>query len=201
MKVVMPEAPADIIEWRRRTGADRWDEMWEGVLHMPPMPTTPHQKLAAHLDRWLSRYWAEPRGCEVYPPVNVAPEGEWPRNYRIPDLVLLTPDRFGIDREEYFEGAPTVVVEIRSPGDETYEKLPFYANLGVPEVWVVDRDTKQPEIHVLHEGKYSLQTPDEEGWITSPTTDVQMQPEDRGEPKLAIQIRGEPDTQRIIPET
>jgi Uma2 family endonuclease len=196
----MPDAPLEIIEWRRQTGADRWDEMWEGVLHMPPMPTSAHQKLAAHLDRWLSRYWAEPRGCQVYPPVNVAPTGEWPRNYRIPDLVLLTPDRFGIDREEYFEGAPTVVVEIRSPGDETYEKLSFYAKLGVPEVWVIDRDTKQPEIHILREGEYSLQAPDDNGWIRSPTTDVQLRPEDRGGPKLAIQIRDEPDTQRAIPE-
>jgi Uma2 family endonuclease len=195
----MPEAPAEIMEWRRRTGADRWDEMWEGVLHMPPMPTTPHQKLAARLDRWLSQYWAEPRGCEVYPPVNVAAEGQWPNSYRIPDLVLLSPDRFDIDRGEYFEGPPTVVVEIRSPGDETYEKLAFYADLGVPEVWVVDRDTKRPEIHILRDEKYSLQTPDEQGWITSDTTDVQMRPESRDEPKLALQIRSQPETRRIVP--
>jgi Uma2 family endonuclease len=198
-KDVMPEARAEIIEWRRLTGADRWDEMWDGVLHMPPAPTNPHQKLAARLGRWLARYWAEPRGCEVYPPLNVAAEGEWPRNYRIPDLVLLTPDRLGIDREEYFEGAPTVAVEIRSLGDGTYEKLPFHANLGVPEVWIVDRDTKRPEIHILRDGEYSHQTPDEAGWITSPIAGVQMRTETRDEPKLAIQIRGEPHTQRVIP--
>ena len=47
-----------------------------------------------------------------------------------------------VDRDAYLEGGPTVVVEIRSPGDETMEKLPFYAQLGVPEVWIVDRDTQ-----------------------------------------------------------
>jgi Uma2 family endonuclease len=60
----------------------------------------------------------------------VAPPGGWPDNHRIPDLVLLTPARFAIDRNEYFEGAPDVVVEIRSPGDESYEKRDFYAALG-----------------------------------------------------------------------
>jgi Uma2 family endonuclease len=137
----------------------------------------------------------------VYLTVNVAAEGEWPGNYRIPDLVLLTPDRFDIDREEYFEGAPTVVVEIRSPGDESYEKLPFYTDLAVPEVWIIDRDTKQPEIRRLGQRQYSLATPDEDGWITSPITEVQMRPESQDPTRLAIRIRGEPDTQRTIPET
>ena len=40
----------------------------------------------------------------------------WPNNYRIPDLVLLTPERFDIDCNEYFDGGPDAVVEIRSPG-------------------------------------------------------------------------------------
>ena len=47
---------------------------------------------------------------------------------------------------ECLEGPPTVVIEIRSPDDETLEKLPFYAKLGVPEVWVIDRDSRAVEI-------------------------------------------------------
>ena len=38
MKAVMSSLLPDIQAMRKRTGADRWDEMWEGVLHMPPMP-------------------------------------------------------------------------------------------------------------------------------------------------------------------
>ena len=30
------------------------------------------------------------------------------------------------------------MIEIRSPEDEALEKLPFYAALGVPEVWIFD---------------------------------------------------------------
>ena len=39
MRAVMLVVPPDIPAWRKRTGADMWDEMWEGVLHMD---TTPH---------------------------------------------------------------------------------------------------------------------------------------------------------------
>lgn len=38
MKAVMPDVPVVILQWRRQTGATRWDGMWEGVLHMPPAP-------------------------------------------------------------------------------------------------------------------------------------------------------------------
>ena len=64
-------------------------------------------------------------------------------------MCCLLPIVSHIDHDTYFEGAPTVVVEIRSPGDETMEKLPFYAKLGVPEVWIIDRDTRQPELYLL----------------------------------------------------
>jgi Uma2 family endonuclease len=139
--------------------------MWEGVLHMTPMPNSVHQQLEAALDRWLWLHWAKPGGNKVFHPVNLAAPGGWPHDYRIPDLVLLTPDRFHIDRNEYFEGAPTAVVEIRSPGDETMEKLPFYARLGVPEVWVIDRDTKMPELYVLENLNYLAASPDADGWL------------------------------------
>lgn len=41
--VVLDPQP-DWLEQRRRTGADRWDEVWDGVAHVPPMPTTSHQR-------------------------------------------------------------------------------------------------------------------------------------------------------------
>jgi Uma2 family endonuclease len=85
----------------------------------------------------------------VYHDVNVTPVGGWPNNYRAPDLIILLPDRFAIDHNEYSEGAPSVVVEIHSPGDEAYEKLEFYADLGVPEVWIIDRDGGVPDLYQL----------------------------------------------------
>ncbi|HXE71785.1 MAG TPA: Uma2 family endonuclease [Candidatus Nitrosotenuis sp.] len=168
MKAVMSPVPPDLLAWRKKRGLDRWDEMWEGVLHMVAAPTSEHQDLEGAMETWLRIHWARPFGGRVYHQVNVAAPGGWPDSYRIPDLVLLTPERFHIDKSLYFEGAPEVVVEIRSPEDETYDKLPFYASLEVPEVWVVDRDTREPELYTL-EGGYRRLNPDAEGWLVSRT--------------------------------
>jgi hypothetical protein len=62
MKGVISEVPRCLLDWRRRTGADRWDEMWEGVIHMPPMPNRDHQNLVKDLLIWLEIHWARPRG-------------------------------------------------------------------------------------------------------------------------------------------
>jgi Uma2 family endonuclease len=198
MKAVMPEVPPHILESRKRTGADQWDEMWEGVLHMPPVPNRSQQDLEGHLETWLRANWARPRGNKVYHQINLASEGGWSTNYRIPDLVLLTPDRFHIDHNEYFEGAPTVVVEIHSAGDEAYDKMPFYAKLGVPEVWIIDRDSKAPEVYVLARDQYEPQAPDAEGWIPSPATGIQLRA--HAGQKLALQVAGEPSTLGTVPE-
>jgi len=185
-------------QWRRRTGADQWDEMWDGVLHMPPMPNREHQELAFLLGIWLREDWGVPGGNRVFPPINIAPVGGWPHNYRIPDLVLLSPDRFHIDRNEYFEGPPLVVIEIRSPGDEALEKLFFYANLGVPEVWVIDRDSKVPEVYELSAEAYRLRVPGDDDWIESPATEILLRAEPEG--RLGLQMRNDPATRQILPE-
>ncbi|MBI3927915.1 MAG: Uma2 family endonuclease [Armatimonadetes bacterium] len=195
----MAPIPPEILALRRRTGADRYDEMWEGVLHMVAAPNREHQDLRGALETYLRLRWARPHGCKVYSEINVAQPGGWPDDYRIPDLVLLTPERFSIDRNERFEGAPEVVVEIRSPGDESYEKLEFYTTLGVPEVWVIHRDTKRPEIYRLaDEAAYELLSHDESGWCRSRSTPIELRQGDSG--KLSIRLAGETESQEELPE-
>jgi Uma2 family endonuclease len=127
----MYEVPQHILDWRRKTGVDRFDETWSGVIHMNPTPNRDHEELALDLYTWLRRHWAGPQRAKLFMERNVAIPGGSPQDYRVPDLVLMTSDRIERDKNEYLEGAPTVVVEIRSPGDESYEKLPFYADLDV----------------------------------------------------------------------
>jgi Uma2 family endonuclease len=146
---------------------------------------------------YLRLFWAPPRQAKAYPEINVASIGGWPNDYRVPDLVLLLPERFAIDRNEYFEGAPTAVVEIHSPGDETYEKLPFYADLGVPEVWVIHRDSKEPEIHVLR-GKRLRKQRLSKGWLRGPTTGIDLTQASPG--KLAIRLAGDEASRRVLPD-
>jgi hypothetical protein len=45
----MLEVPQALLDERRARGADRWDEMWEGELHMVPAPSVEHQRLGAEL--------------------------------------------------------------------------------------------------------------------------------------------------------
>jgi Uma2 family endonuclease len=197
MKGVMANVPEHILEWRRRTGADQWDEMWEGVLHMAPSPNRDHQDFELALAIWLKLNWARPNGCRVYTRINVAEPGMWPDNFRIPDIVLLTPERFHIDCNEYFNGGPDAVVEIHSPGDETYEKFPFYAAVGVREVLVIDRDTKEPELHELVGSEFRLCEPGQDGWIKSAATGIEL----RGATgdKLEIRIAGRDETRALLP--
>jgi len=197
VKAVFLNVPDHVLEDRKRTGADQWDEMWEGVLHVVPSPTNPHQDLAGDLHTYLAVHWARPRKAKAYYEVNLASVGGWDHDYRIPDLLLLTRDRFSIDKGAYFEGAPNVVVEIHSAGDEAYEKLDFYARLGVPEVWIINRDTKEPEIHVLKRGRYRVQSPGTGGWLGGPGTGVEMKAGRRG--KLSLRMGKDEKTREDIP--
>jgi hypothetical protein len=50
--LVLEPVPAEfeaLLERRRRWGADHYDEVWEGVLHMSPAPHMRHARLAAQL--------------------------------------------------------------------------------------------------------------------------------------------------------
>jgi Uma2 family endonuclease len=198
MKAVMPSVRPEILAWRKRTGADRWDEMWEGVLHMPPMPNSEHQDLEWALETYLRTHWARRLRAKVFHQINVASPGGWPDDYRIPDIVLLKPDRFHVNRSDTFDGGPNVVVEIHSPGDEAREKLGFYAAIGVSEVWIIDRDTKAPEIHVLQEGRYETKAPGAGGWLASGETGLELKAGEAG--RLSVRLAGDESTRADLPE-
>jgi Uma2 family endonuclease len=203
MRAVIAVMPRHWLEERKNSDAAQWDEMWDGVLHMPPMPNGMHQDFALDLASYLKRHWAKPRGGRVRQEVNLtAPEDEdhWTHNYRIPDLVLVDRVRLGIDKNEYMAGAPLVVVEIKSPGDETYDKFPFYAGLGVSEVWVFDRDTRTPELYSLGPGPAYQPIPaSPDGWVRSPASGVEFRP--GGPRQVTARIAGDDRTTAELPDT
>ena len=197
MKGVMSHVPPDILAWRKRTGADRWDEMWEGVLHMVPSPNFDHQNFEWALETWLRLHWATRCHGLVGHQINVARPGCWNHDFRIPDLVLLSPERASINKNEYFDGGPDVVVEIQSPHDETDEKLPFYAEIGVREIWVIDRDTKEPVIYTVQDRRPVKQSPGVDGWWSSPAAGLLMRPTGQG--KLTVQLQDDETTRGEVP--
>ena len=89
-------------------------------------------------------------------------------------------------------------MEIHSAGDEAYEKLSFYAALGVPEVWIIHRDTKAPEIHRLAGGAYEMKAAGAGGWLASEITGIELR---QGRPgKLAVRLAGDDATREELPE-
>lgn len=199
MRVVASEAPPGLVEQRRRLGHDRYDEMWEGVLHMNAVPHRDHQVLAIQLGNWLYRHWRKKPAREVYPDRIISLPGGWPNDYRIADLVLTTSERMQFDQGTHIEGPPLVCIEIHSPHDEAYEKLEFYARLGVPEVWVIDRDSRSVEVFsLLDSGTYATVEPSSNDWLCSLATGIELV--NTAEELLAIRLMGDEASRADLPE-
>ncbi len=129
-----PEIDA-LIAQRRARGLDLFDELWNGDYHMNPAPHPRHGRVDRQLSRVLDPI-AEAIGLVPVSAFNLGSS----ENYRVPDSGYLNPTVTG----EVFVPTAAVVIEIVSPGDETFEKLPHYAEFGVTEVIVAD-----PEAHTV----------------------------------------------------
>jgi hypothetical protein len=45
MRAVIVHFKDEELADRRSKGLDRWDELWEGVLHLTPAPNVEHQRI------------------------------------------------------------------------------------------------------------------------------------------------------------
>ena len=50
-----PNLEDKLIEARKRTDADRWDEVWEGVYVVSPLPNTEHQKISLRSEQFSKK--------------------------------------------------------------------------------------------------------------------------------------------------
>jgi Uma2 family endonuclease len=126
-----------LLEERRRSGADRRDEVWEGVLHVIPPRGVEHERLAHQLHVLLDPH-ASAANLVVVGTIGIGTEDD----YRVPDLAALRP---GYARQ--WNHTAALAVEIVSPRDDTWDKLPFYAGHRVDEVIIVAPDEQR--IHWL----------------------------------------------------
>jgi Uma2 family endonuclease len=188
-RAVWIEPSQDFLAVRHREGLDRWDEMWEGVLHMVPPPSYVHNRRQDRLLRFFSDVLEARNLGVVVSGTGVRRPGSGITDYRVPDLSVVSRERLDLIAD-WIEGGPDLVVEVRSPGDETYEKLPFFADLGVHEVLVIDRDAGRPELYRLAGDGYLATSPDAEGWIASDRFPVAFR---HAVGRLEAQDRGAPD--------
>ena len=135
--VFLGERPTVIEDWlvlRQRLGQDRYDEVWEGSYHVVPGPAMDHAAVDAGLMAVLARR-ARGAGLLATTAFNLGSA----KDYRVPDGGLHRKPSSAV----YVDTA-AAVVEILSPGDETFAKFGFYAARGVDEIVVAD-----PAAHVV----------------------------------------------------
>ena len=87
-------------------------------------------------------------------------------------------------------------MEIRSPGDESYEKIATYLDWGAREVWIIDRDTCAVEIYERGDVEsVERRGYQEGGWVES-AFGVRMRGHDGG---LEIELVDDPSTRARLP--
>lgn len=131
----------ELIARRRKIGADRLDEVWDGVYVMSPIANNEHQDLVTELAA-IFRGIVDWRGLgRTLAGVNVSDNcNDWTQNYRVPDVAIFLKGSTAEDRESFYFGGPDFAVEVVSRGDRTLEKLGFYAAVGTRELLVIDRN-------------------------------------------------------------
>lgn len=180
MRVLLLEPDQEWLDERRRRGLDHKDEVWDGVLHVAPAPTSWHQRITTRLVEVLGGL-ARSAELEVIIETSILDPRDHDRNYRTPDLLVIRPDRL-IPRGT--EGPVELAIEVLSANDESRDKMPFYAARGVKELWLVDPETRAVEVYVLRGGTYFAILPDDVGRVRAPALGLELQVVDG--PKLRL---------------
>ncbi len=135
----------ELLERRRRLGQDRHDEVWDGVLHVSPYASGRHADIQIQVAT-IMRPLAMKVGLWATADFNF---GAGPQSFRVPDG--------GLHRErplDLYMPTAVLVLEVVSPHDESWEKLPFYAASGVDEVLIVDPRQRTVDWLGLTDGAY-----------------------------------------------
>jgi Uma2 family endonuclease len=142
---------------RKASGADGRDEVWDGVTFMPPLPNDEHQAIAMMLGGIFLDVIGWPGLGHVRAGINLSDRAEgWMHNYREPDVAVILNGSAAINHGTHWQGAVDFLVEIVSPDDRSRDKLPFYGDIGVREVLILDRDPWALELYRLEGGQLRL---------------------------------------------
>jgi Uma2 family endonuclease len=149
---------ADYFSWKFE---ERIELIKGKIFRMSPAPNRIHQKLAGYIHIRLGNF-LEGKSCEVY---------EAPFDVRIPRkskddkeiITVLQPDVCVICDLSKLDnrgclGAPDIVVEVLSPGNNAKElknKHSVYEEAGVKEYWVVSPQNQWLMIHTLIDGSFA----------------------------------------------
>jgi Uma2 family endonuclease len=140
MLVLDANAEAQYIADRRAKGLDRYDEVWDGVYVMSPLPEWYHQEIVDDLAGCLRAALRRQGLGRAVGGCNVSDRAvDWAQNYRCPDVVVYLNNTTAKFHGTHWEGGPDFAVEVASPNDRTWEKLSFYAKVKTRELLIIDR--------------------------------------------------------------
>jgi Uma2 family endonuclease len=133
-------------------------ELIDGEIVMTPAPRHTHQKLVYRLAK-LIEHIAAGTG-----EVNISPQDVHldENNVVQPDLFWISgpESRCQLGEDEYWHGAPDLVVEVLSPATARYdkvEKFRLYEKHGTREYWIVEPEAQYVEVWQLADGKFRSQ--------------------------------------------
>jgi Uma2 family endonuclease len=140
----LPTEVQALLERRRERGADHHDEVWEGVLHLSPPPSLPHDLIVEQL-RDMLRAPARARGLTMVGAAGIGDKDD----HRVPDLTLLRPPL-----ERQWQPTAAIAVELLSWREPASKKLDFYAAHQIDELVIVDPEKRQVQWLALADGTY-----------------------------------------------
>ena len=142
-------------DYAKTPEGERW-ELIDGELIEAPSPKEAHQRCQITASsRMLSFSWENELGV-VYVEFDVVlSDCDTVR----PDIIFVSRDRLNIITEDNVQGAPDLVVEIRSPSTARQDwttKRELYARHGVREYWLVDPEAATVAVLLLDDGELKV---------------------------------------------
>lgn len=133
-------------------------EIIEGVLYVANAPGYDHQFTVGEVVFYLKLFAKEYKlGVVLSAPFEVH-LAERSRPVQ-PDVLFLTTEQQPPPGTQFFEGAPTLIVEVISPSSIRLDrqiKFDAYERAGVAEYWLADPKTRAVEVYTLENGEYAL---------------------------------------------
>jgi Uma2 family endonuclease len=149
---------ADYFRWKLE---ERVELIRGRIFKMSPAPNRRHQQISGNIFYELKRF-VQRGPCEVYSaPFDVRLPRKSASDKDIttvlqPDVCVVC-DANKLD-EKGCVGAPDIVVEVLSPGNNAKElknKYEVYEEAGVPEYWVVSAQDETVLVYTLTGGRYT----------------------------------------------
>ncbi len=135
---------------------NRYIELSEGELIMPPHPTDTHQATVGQMYRHLWDFVEQHNlGTVRFAPL---PVRLWLGKIREPDILFVSHEHADRIGEQYY-GPPDLLMEVLSASTQCtdrLEKLAEYAQAGIAEYWIVDPEAQTIEVFYLRQDAYIL---------------------------------------------